>query len=478
MAENVHTDPDHHDDDPPIGQPHGGFTFPGTRYAHENQGDPLCVAGMERNARDLHVAVLACPDSERDVEDHLARIAPRLGITHGAGLDYCDIGLMLERLTGLADLLEERPFLPLSHLRLIARAVIPLDDQHLDAFVARLLRYLAPKRENQALVGYRSLTSELTRIIGDLQPLARPPAPDDEPPPDPTDTADFGIDDRATTYTFWHIGMRADKAKEALAIIDAIADAHQCNRNEALLHALRGTARDVKVTFNLYRDVAGGPAWMSGPGWLDEVATEEWVARITGLRISSNGRTDGYAPTEAMAAFLEGRDGVCRFPGCNSPAHRGDKDHVANYDHDDPHGGGPTATDNMHCLCRRHHNVKTSKLWDVELHADGDEVWTSADGKHRYATVPQGPLAGFGRQTFDARTTRLTAARAEHNAKRIAAEEAARIRTEQARKKTGDEATAMWPKLFGPESDGNDPETGSPMKWEEKRKKYPDVPPF
>lgn len=474
MSEHFHPSPDHNDDDPPAGDRDDGFVFPGTRFAHENPDDPLCIAGLERNARDLQVAVLACPDSERDVEDHLARIAPRLGLTRGAGLDYCDIGLMLDRLTDLGDLLDRRPFLPLSHLRLIARAVLPLADAHLDAFTTRILRFLAPRRPNQALVGCRTLTSELSRIIGDLQPLARPPAPDDEPVPDPADTADFGIDDRATTYTFWHIGMRADKAREALAIIDAIADAHKCNRNDALLHALRGTADPVKVTVNIYRDVAGGPAWMSGPGWLDAVATEEWVSRITGLRIASNGGTEGYTPTDAMVAFLEGRDGVCRFPGCNSPAHRDDKDHVANFNHDDPRAGGPTATPNMHCLCRTHHNTKTAKLWDVELHPDGDEVWTSADGSHRYSTVPQGPLVGFGRQTFDARTTRLTAARAEHNAARIAAEEAAKATTRQAR----EAAEAMWPKLYGPEADGTDPETGRPMKMKDKRKKYPDVPPF
>ncbi|MFD5868863.1 HNH endonuclease signature motif containing protein [Corynebacterium sp. NPDC060344] len=465
MADDTCPCPDHHDD---------RCSFPGTLFAHETPGDPLCAAGLERNARDLRVAVLACPSGPADVEDHLARIAPRLGITHAAGLDYCDIGLMLDRLTDLGDLLEQRPFLPLSHVRMIARAVIPLDDEHLEAFTDRLLRYLAPKRHGQALVGYRSLASELSRIIGDLQPMARPPDPDDEPVPDPATGADFDIDDRSPRYTLWHIGMRADLAREALAIVDAIAAAHHCSRNDALLHALRGTAAGVKVTFNLYRDVAGGPAWMSGPGWLDAVATDEWVARITGLRIASHGDTEGYAPTEAMVAFLEGRDGVCRFPGCNSPAHRGDKDHVAAFDANDPANGGPTDTKNMHCLCRRHHNVKTSKLWDIELHPDGDEVWTSADGEHRFSTVPQGPLAGFGRQTFDARVTRLTGARAEHNRRRMAAEEAANARTEKAR----EEAVDLWPKLYGPDADGTDPETGLPIKDKEKQAKYPEVPPF
>ena len=171
-----------------------------------------------------------------------------------------------------------------------------------------------------------------------------------------------------------------------------------------------------------------------------------------------------------MDAFVEGRDGVCRFPGCDKPAHRDDKDHVQNYDHDDPDAGGPTATGNLHCLCRRHHNLKTAKLWDVEAHPDGTEVWTSADGEHRYVTVPQGPLAGFGRQTFDARATRLTGARAEHNARRIAEEAEAKRVTEEAQ----DAAMKKWEDLYGPNASG--PESELPLK--QKMKKYPDVPPF
>lgn len=464
--------PEHrNDDDPPDGQDDGRrFEFPDTRYAHEDAADPLCAAGLERNARDLRVAELTCPDSVADVEDHLARVAPRLGVTYGVGLDYCDVGLMLDRLPTLAEVLEERPFLPWSHLKMIAQAVIPLSDDHVEEFCDRLLRYLAPKRNGQTLVGHRSMASALCRIIGDIQPLARPDDPEGEPAPKPAEDPNFNVDERSATHSTMRVTLRADQGREVLAILDAVGAAHGCGRREALLHALRGTAKEVKVVFNVYRDVAGGPAWMSGPGWLDAVATDEWVKRLTHLRLSSNGKTDGYVPTDAMDAFVEGRDGVCRFPGCDKPAHRDDKDHVQNYDHDDPDAGGPTVTGNLHCLCRRHHNLKTAKLWDVEAHPDGTEVWTSADGEHRYVTVPQGPLAGFGRQTFDARATRLTGARAEHNARRIAEEAEAKRVTEEAQ----DAAMKKWEDLYGPNASG--PESELPLK--QKMKKYPDVPPF
>lgn len=69
---------------------------------------------------------MTCPDSPADVENHLARVEPRLGATYGVGLDYRNVGLMLDRLSTLAEVWEERPLLPWSHLKMIAQAVIPL----------------------------------------------------------------------------------------------------------------------------------------------------------------------------------------------------------------------------------------------------------------------------------------------------------------------------------------------------------------
>ncbi len=31
-----------------------------------------------------------------------------------------------------------------------------------------------------------------------------------------------------------------------------------------------------------------------------------------------------------------------------------------------PKQGGPTDTENLHCLCRRHHNLKTHGGWDID----------------------------------------------------------------------------------------------------------------
>ncbi|MGZ4509110.1 MAG: DUF222 domain-containing protein [Blastococcus sp.] len=77
-----------------------------------------------------------------------------------------------------------------------------------------------------------------------------------------------------------------------------------------------------------------------------------------------------YRPTPAQYRFTRTRDRTCRYPGCSSRAAWADVDHVV------PHGaGGATDCDNLCCLCRRHHRLKT--------HADG---W-------RFALTPDGVLS-------------------------------------------------------------------------------------
>lgn len=101
-----------------------------------------------------------------------------------------------------------------------------------------------------------------------------------------------------------------------------------------------------------------------------------------------------------------GRDEHCRFPGCDVPAERCDLDHVHRWDHEAPHGGASeTSTANLHCLCRKHHRMKTTGQWDVSLHPDGTETWTSHGDGHTVTTEPGGVL---GRETFQHFAVRRT----------------------------------------------------------------------
>ena len=125
---------------------------------------------------------------------------------------------------------------------------------------------------------------------------------------------------------------------------------------------------------------------------------------------------------------------------------------MENYDHDDPAAGGLTDTENLHCLCKKHHDLKTRKMWDVLRMPDGTEYWTSRSTGFVAASVPTGPLAGKHRTNFTARQLRKRRALAEHNEKRLRilaeerrivaeAREAQRLR-DQEEKKRWDEVWA------------------------------------
>lgn len=82
-----------------------------------------------------------------------------------------------------------------------------------------------------------------------------------------------------------------------------------------------------------------------------------------------------YRPPQELKNFLIARDRVCRFPGCSMAAERCDQDHGCPYDK-----GGDTSSCNCHCLCRRHHILKTTGGWTLECHGDGSLTSISPNG--------------------------------------------------------------------------------------------------
>lgn len=72
----------------------------------------------------------------------------------------------------------------------------------------------------------------------------------------------------------------------------------------------------------------------------------------------------------------------------------------------------PNKSSNLHCLCTKHHNAKTTGAWDVTIGSDGVETWTSFGDGHTVITTPNGPL---GRFTFRHRAVKRTRRVVEHN---------------------------------------------------------------
>jgi len=100
--------------------------------------------------------------------------------------------------------------------------------------------------------------------------------------------------------------------------------------------------------------------------------------------LSQPGPTTAYTPTPNQTKWVRARDRHCRFPGCRRPATHCDLDHII------PHPHGHTTTENLACLCRYHHRLKTHTNWTVQAHPDNTLTWTSPRG-HTYTTTLEDP---------------------------------------------------------------------------------------
>jgi hypothetical protein len=97
--------------------------------------------------------------------------------------------------------------------------------------------------------------------------------------------------------------------------------------------------------------------------------------------------TDAYEPTDAQQVFVKTRDRRCRFPNCGQRVGWADLDHVV------PHAcGGETTCENLCCLCRSHHRLKTFAAgWRFKMDADGTLHVTTPSGITR-TTRPPGQI--------------------------------------------------------------------------------------
>jgi len=92
---------------------------------------------------------------------------------------------------------------------------------------------------------------------------------------------------------------------------------------------------------------------------------------------------DRYVPSAAQRRFVKHRDRTCRHPNCGQPVGRVDLDHVT------PYPVGATDCDNLCCLCRRHHRLKThAPGWRFVLTADGRLKVTTPSGVTRTTRPP------------------------------------------------------------------------------------------
>ena len=170
------------------------------------------------------------------------------------------------------------------------------------------------------------------------------------------------------------------------------AEEHNLSKAEALAKLVLGEIESqTKVVLHVYRahDLEAAPAFIRGFGWISpDTADHLRPTQTRNMDLAKEMESESYVTPPLIGAFVEGRDGVCRWPGCNRPAETCQKDH--RIDHSK---GGKTAGSNLASLCQHHHNIKTDggAFYIMDPHT-GDIVWLFDDGRWEY-DEPQGPLA-------------------------------------------------------------------------------------
>ena len=170
----------------------------------------------------------------------------------------------------------------------------------------------------------------------------------------------------------------------------------RCRGNVAL-GALGGRRDQLKVTVNTYRVQDDAPAYVLGSGWVSPATGAEFAAIARHIRelpaLDQVPETTAYRFTAVQRTHIEGRDGHCRFPGCEVPADNCEHDHLVNSPYTDPDSDGPTSVSNGICLCRNHHVLKTAGIWEPASQDDAVTLHWHGPGGARVTTVAAGPLS-------------------------------------------------------------------------------------
>ena len=88
--------------------------------------------------------------------------------------------------------------------------------------------------------------------------------------------------------------------------------------------------------------------------------------------------TSTKSPTGSTDQVTE-RDGTCVHPWCTRPAPPATRTTAS-----PTTAGGPTSSDNIAPLCRRHHRTKTHGRWRYRFLRPGHYLWTSPTGLTYY----------------------------------------------------------------------------------------------
>lgn len=337
-------------------------------FAPCNPDCPVAQANVMVNRMQWNTWMEILPALEDDADLSFRSVARRSGVTvYRAECIVRGLYVMsfLPRLTRLQ---EKWWMLDLERICAIGRALKGVTDYELvDVMLADLF---TPTRPGQHLPE----PAEIRRAIEELLNITR----QEEKVKDRYLTLKTGTDSLITFVSDPTTIEAIDRLVEKRARKDGI------DKSEALVALILDPVK-TSVVVNLFQREGSSLAYLPGTGFVEPQGQ---------TRELSPGEVKGYRPSEAIRAFVEARDGTCRWPGCKVPAHRCQLDHRIEFDR-----GGMTSTDNLVCLCAHHHNIKTDRRAFYVLDpVSGDIYWLFTDGTWE-ATVPEGVTGSNWRMT-------------------------------------------------------------------------------
>lgn len=334
-------------------------------------------------------------EDERDWSEHAASLALKIGGTERYIASHLESLETLDRMPGLRALFEEMMHLSMRHLHLMDVTLSTVhpdlrdDEAFWDFLDGELIDYLTPTKSNQILPTPADVSRRIRSIIQLLEENLPAKKLPEEPVASSSNFQQWPQSDGQVLITATHdpeTSVAIEKAVRTHALANEIsmAAAHA----ELVLKQVK-----VTVVLNAYQaaDLPEAPVFLSPVGALNAEDSQRVAAAATVFRDMGEiaaAEYDRYSAPPALHGYLEGRDWVCRWPGCNRPGPRTQKDHRIDYE-----DGGKTSASNMVCLCQHHHNRKTDRAARYLLDPySGDVYWLFDD--HTWAVdEAQGPLA-------------------------------------------------------------------------------------
>lgn len=345
----------------------------------------------------------------RDWEEQAAALSSTMGTSAHRVEQHLLALYFLDRLPLLRALMEDMMHLDCYILTRMSDVLQRMDprldnDEKAWEFIDKeMTAFLTPKKPAQCLPSANNIVRKLQRtllLLQDELPRRRSKSPEMDR------NADFMSYANGPDTT----GMIFSHDTAIATVIEDMVRQHAMAKNLTMAQAhadILLNQADVKVILNVYQahDVADAPMFTADNTMLSKESEQllsSLVTRTRSMDEAAESVTDSYHPTDAQRAYLEGRDGYCRWVGCNRKAKDCDKDHRIN--HED---GGKTTPSQMVSLCRQHHNRKTEQLVYYAFdHHTGNTYWLYQDGTW-VVDEPQGPLAPANRRWLTSLGERL-----------------------------------------------------------------------